>query len=463
MKSGILIKLYILNEWGDKMFRFPDGVYVDIRIEKVFETKIQNTLGTLEELKERKYEGALIRLFDGKRWYYSSITDVNSIQDEINRLYNISEPNKDIYNHAIVKKFEVHTESYLNFIDNSIDLISKEEKLNLVNGYYPIVSNNEYVKLWRANYIDQKIEKRFISSKGSDFTFDYQRVGFRIFFELVNGEKKFSERFDFASNYYNELKGLEGKIEEKLKKSIDFLNNAEDIEPGEYTVVLSPEAAGVFAHESFGHKSESDFMIGDEKMKQEWKIGKKVGSSILSIVDDGNKLGAGYVPFDDEGTKAKETYLIKEGILAGRLHSSVTAASLDEELTGNARALNFEFEPIVRMTTTYIKPGSLSFEELISDIENGLLIETIKHGSGMSTFTIAPSLAYRIKNGKIDKPVKISVLSGTVFETLNEISGLSNELTLLSFTLGGCGKFEQYPLPVGFGGPYVKINKMNVQ
>ncbi|WP_276318583.1 hypothetical protein [Marinitoga lauensis] len=41
--------------------------------------------------------------------------------------------------------------------------------------------------------------------------------------------------------------------------------------------MLSPEAAGVFAHESFGHKSEADFMIGDEKMKEEWQIGKKVG------------------------------------------------------------------------------------------------------------------------------------------------------------------------------------------
>ena len=53
--------------------------------------------------------------------------------------------------------------------------------------------------------------------------------------------------------------------------------------------------------------------------------------------------------------KAKKTYLIKDGILTGRLHSATTAASLNEELTGNARALNFEFEPIVRMTTTYIE------------------------------------------------------------------------------------------------------------
>ncbi|MBM7560203.1 TldD/PmbA family protein [Marinitoga litoralis] len=445
------------------MFKFPKDVYVDIRIENVFETIVQKTLGRLEEFKERRYSGAFIRLFDGKRWYYSSTTDVENIQKEIDELYKISSPSDEINEHPIVKKFEVHNGSYLEFEKRAIDNIEKHKKLELVEKYIPIVSENQFVKLWKANYVDKKIVKRFISSKGSDFKFDFQRVGFRIFFELVDGDKKFSERFDTASNYFEDLYNLEDKVKNSLEEAIYYMKNAEDVEPGQYTVILSPEAAGVFAHESFGHKSEADFMIGDENMKKEWSIGKKVGSDILSIVDDGNIKGVGYTPFDDDGTKAKETYLVKNGVLSGRLHSAITAVSLNEELTGNARALNFEFEPIVRMTTTYIKPGEKTLEELISEVDNGFLIKTIKHGSGMSTFTIAPSLAYNIKNGKIDKPVKISVITGTVFDTLNNIDGLSNELELLSFALGGCGKFEQYPLPVGFGGPYVRVKNMNVQ
>ena len=98
------------------------------------------------------------------------------------------------------------------------------------------------------------------------------------------------------------------------------------------------------------------------------------GADLLSIIDDGNEMGTGFVPFDDEGSKAKKTYLIKKGMLSGRLHNSVTASSLGEELTGNARAVNFEFEPIVRMTTTYIDSGSSSFEDLISGIEKGVYI-----------------------------------------------------------------------------------------
>lgn len=139
--------------------------------------------------------------------------------------------------------------------------------------------------------------------------------------------------------------------------------------------------------------------------------------------------------FDDEGTKSTKTYLIKDGILSGRLHSSLTADSLKEEVTGNARALNFEFEPIVRMTTTYIVAGEKSKEELISEIKEGILIEDIKHGSGMSTFTIAPSVAYMIRDGKISEPVNISVVSGNVMETLHEIDGISKEIEILSFAL----------------------------
>ncbi len=59
-------------------------------------------------------------------------------------------------------------------------------------------------------------------------------------------------------------------------------------------------------------------------------------------------------------------------------------------------------------------------------------------------------------------PVKINVISGTIFETLHNIDGLSNELKILSFVGGGCGKMEQFPLPVGFGGPKVKIKEMMI-
>ncbi|AKI97961.1 TldD/PmbA family protein [Kosmotoga pacifica] len=446
------------------MYKFPKGFYTDVRIEDVFQTSIQITMGRLDNVKEKSYKAAFVRVYDGKRWYYASTSDIDNIQREIDALAAMASANESIEDDPVYRKFEVNSGEYLHFTGtDSVNEISLKEKLELLKGYSPIVATSDFVKLWRANYIDFKVTKSFYSSKGAALVFDTQRVGMRISYELSDGEKKFDDRFDRGSNYFRSLKGLEHDIEARLNKAIEFLKDAVEIKPGKYPVVLSPEAAGVFAHESFGHKSESDFMLGDEAMKEEWKIGKKVGSELLSIVDDGNVMGTGYVPFDDEGTRAKETYLIKNGILYGRLHSAKTAAALGEELTGNARALNFEFEPIVRMTTTYIKGGKLTFEEMISEIEEGIFVETLKHGSGMSTFTLAPSMAYMIRHGRIAEPVKISVITGNVFETLNEIDGLTRDVKILEFALGGCGKFEQFPLPVGFGGPYVRVKSLNVR
>ena len=115
------------------------------------------------------------------------------------------------------------------------------------------------------------------------------------------------------------------------------------------------------------------------------------------------------------------------------------------------------------MTTTYIDKGDLSFDQLLAPIKEGVLVKSIRHGSGMSTVTIAPSLAYMIRDGKIAEPVRVSVVSGSVFKTLGKIDGLSDEVELLSFVTGGCGKMEQYPLPVGFGGPWVRVKELNVQ
>lgn len=241
-----------------------------------------------------------------------------------------------------------------------------------------------------------------------------------------------------------------------------YCEEAVAVKPGTYICVFSPQTTGVFAHESFGHKSEADFMVGDETMKREWAIGKKVGTEMLNIIDTGLNEGSGYVPFDDEGCRARKNYLVKDGLLAGRLHSGSTAAILGEESTGNARALNFEYEPLVRMTTTYIDAGKQTKEELFAGIEEGVYIDNLNHGSGMTTFTIAPRRAYMIRNGQLAEPVRISVITGNVMKTLHEIDGISNEVEMFSFALGGCGKMEQYPLPVAFGGPYIRVNGIQV-
>ena len=445
------------------MIQFRDGFYADVRTEDRSRTTITYKSGALEEMKTRVERRAFIRVYDGKMWYYSSVTDLAHLQKTLDGLYDAATPNADIQNDPVVRRFERNRDTLLSFADSSVRDIPSKDKQALLLSYLPLLSEDSCITMPRGTYLDRNSLFRFRSSLGADITYDYQTCGLSFSCDMTEGEKKFSGHWQKGATRFDELEGLDDEIRAAMAEQTAFMRNSVPVTPGKYPVVLSPEAAGVFAHESFGHKSESDFMLSDETMRDEWQLGKTVGSPILSIAECGSVPGCGYVPYDDEGTKARRNYLIKDGRLVGRLHNAQTAAVLDEPTTGNARAIDCTFEPIVRMTTTYIEGGDMDFDELIAPIKKGYFIKTIKHGSGMSTFTIAPSLAYEITDGKLGRPVQISVLTGSVFETLGLIDGLTRDVKLLSFVTGGCGKMEQMGLPVGFGGPYVRVSSMNVQ
>lgn len=445
------------------MVKFQDDFYADVRIEDRSRTTISYKAGILEEMKTRVERRAFLRVYDGKMWYYASVTDLAHLQKTLDGLYAAATPNTQILADPIVRRFECNKDSVMCFTDCSVRDISSKDKQELLLSYLPLLSEDACVTLPQGTYLDRNSVFHFQSSLGADIVYDYQTCGLSFSCSMTEGEKKFSGHWQKGATHFEELKELAKEIRASIAEQATFMRTSVPVTPGKYPVVLSPEAAGVFAHESFGHKSESDFMLSDKSMRDEWQLGKTVGSPILSIAECGSLPGCGYVPYDDEGTRARKNYLIKNGVLAGRLHNAQTAAALDEAPTGNARAIDCTFEPIVRMTTTYIEGGDMDFDQLIAPIQKGYFIKTIRHGSGMSTFTIAPHLAYEIVDGKLGRPVQISVLTGSVFETLGLIDGLTRDVHLLSFVTGGCGKMEQMNLPVGFGGPYVRVSSMNVQ
>lgn len=446
------------------MYNFRKGYYSDVRIENRFDTTLAFQDKKVRQVLERTEKRAFIRVYNGKMWYYSSVTDIDHIQKELDALYDLAEPAPDIDENPVVRKFEVNKADVRKFNgENSVRNVSVEEKRAFTERYLDVAAEGKYTVMSNVMYMDKNYDFCFCSSKGAELRHDFQVAGIVVLMQLADGDRRESAYMVSSASDFAGIKDPAEKIRKEYAESENFLLNSVPCEKGDFPVILSPKVAGVFAHESFGHKSEADFMVGDETMKKEWTIGKQIASPILSIVDSGLEEGSGYVPFDDDGTAAKKTYLIEKGVLKGRLHSAVTADILGEELTGNSRALDCTFEPIVRMTTTYIEGGDSTFEELVSKVKFGYFIKDCNHGSGMSTFTIAPNKAYEIKDGKITRPVRISVISGNVFETLGLIDGLSKNTEIEIDVTGGCGKMEQSPLPVGLGGPYVSVSRMSVK
>lgn len=443
--------------------QFPSGLFTDIRYETVFTTELTYENGTLKQNKTATEQGVFIRVFDGVRWYYSATTELDRVQQEIDQLASLAVPSESIAEHPVVKKLQANRDVCLRFANCDVSRIPNGEKVQLVESYLPLFSELDDLQTYTISYLDNHTEKHIVSSLGCDVTFDYQHCALRLSYAFGcdgtpfrNIQQQYRQRFDDLRTCHEQLRAA-------MKRDWNYAHNAVAVVPGIYTCVFAPEVTGVFAHESFGHKSESNFMIGDETMKREWALGTRVGAEMLNIYDTGCPDGSGYVPYDDEGTKAAKTYLIKNGILTGRLHSAYTAAALEEDVTGNARAMSFEFEPIVRMTSTCIGGGELTVEELIAGVREGVYIQDYKHGSGMSTFTIAPNVAYMIRDGKLAEPVRIAVVTGNVMETLHKIDGLANDARLCSSASGGCGKMEQWPLRVAFGGPHMRVRDITVQ
>ncbi|MDD3803307.1 MAG: TldD/PmbA family protein [bacterium] len=440
---------------------FKRGVdYCDVRIEKTDITSISMSNHETTNAIEESNTGAFLRVYNKGLWFYRSLSSTEDIQRELDSLCSIAKTNSG---KSLPLFDNIDASSFERFLyEKKETLPSMSEKASLLESYDRLTGKFPKVRLTQSNYMDKRSSVAFLSSKNVRSFHDFLGYEVRINYRFSENDNTFNDMFSFYSDDFSKLSGRENDILEHIAEGEKFLN-ADSAKPGAFPLILSPATAGVFAHESFGHKSEADFMVGDEKMKAEWSIGKRVGSSILSIIDYGDIPGcSGYAPADDEGSRSQKTYLIKNGILSGRLHSLSTAYDLNEKPTGNGRAISFEFQPIVRMTNTYIEKGDVKFDSLVESVDKGYFIKSIKHGSGLSTFTIAPLRSYRIENGKIKEPVKINVITGTIFETLNDIEKVSDTVELKSSLFGGCGKNEQYPLRVSFGGPHVLVRKMSV-
>ena len=439
-------------------YNFPKDLYTDVRIEHVFLIGAQYSMSEITQVHDAKDSGAFIRVYDGKRWYYSAVSDLDLIQVKIDELAARAEPNPNITNLKIYEKFSLNKDICMQYENNNYSNIPSDKIIEALKNLEDTITKNEYIKYWRLSFYANYIVKEFYSSKGSDLKFDYQYCNFACSFKLsINNEIMDGLYLDKSDLFLTEPDFIKNEILKEINEVQTFLRDSVPVKKGKYTVIFSPDASGIFAHECFGHKSESDYLKDN---KDEWAIGKQIANSVVSIIDSGTSENKLHIPYDDEGNKTQKTFLIKDGILSGQLHNCYTADWFNMPVTGNARAVSFEYEPLVRMTNTYIEEGDKSLEELLYDVAEGIFVKNTRYGTGMTTFTIAPWLAYYIRDGKIAEPVRVSVVSGNVFEALKNIDAVSNAKKI---STGGCGKLDQFPLITATGGPYIRVRDMEVQ
>ncbi|MBO4626590.1 MAG: TldD/PmbA family protein [Lachnospiraceae bacterium] len=443
-------------------YHFPEGLYSDIRIEESYSTTMSMFNGELTRDFARPEIGAMIRVYDGKLWYTTSTNDLSEIQKELDALAELATPDPAIYENPAIRLLEVNRDERLVYEgENKLCNITRERFMKVLNHYVEkcVDASVPEVSSWSIGVGGEYQKKSFYSSKGSAIVYDYQMCSCGIFYAITVDGQQINGGRQYFGVTPEEMFGHENEALAERDRYIDYLKNAVELEPGEYTCVLSPITTAMFAHESFGHKSEADFMLNDQKLRDEWVLGKKVGSDLVSICDDGALVQHGYIPYDDEGTKARATWLIKDGVLTGRLHDSTSAAALSEELTGNCRAQDYFRRPVVRMTNTYMAGGKDSFEDIIADTKDGIYVYMVSDGTGSATFVMNATVCYRIRDGKICEPIRVRMLSGSVFQTLFDIDRVGSDFEI--FDTYTCGKMGQ-TVRVSAGGPTIRVRKLQV-
>ena len=186
------------------------------------------------------------------------------------------------------------------------------------------------------------------------------------------------------------------------------------------------------------------------------KEGTSIASEVITLTDDPMRPGVSMqTPFDAEGVAAHRKAVIEKGVLKTLLHNLESAKAAGVESTGNASRAGYSSPVGISPYAFCIEAGEYSHDALLALAENGVYITEVKGlhaGANAVTgdFSIE-SAGFMIENGKLTRPVKSFTVAGNFFELLQNVSALSDEVTV-----GISGSFTR------FGSPDVLIRDMSI-
>jgi TldD protein len=440
--------------------------FADVRIENTATTIVELNDGVTRQSISSRIKGAGIRAFIDGAWAFAQTTDLTN--------EGMRKTGKSVAKMAlairkkVVEKFEIdgpsfQGRSYYN-VKKPFNRISIDEKMELAKmiddqarDYDTRISSTRtiYADLWTELYIanslgtniyTQNSIPRLISAptakEGANRQRIFKSLGVRGGYEVMDTDE--AQKIGTAA----------------AEIVIDLLSSS-SVKGGLYDVVLDPVLNGVMIHEAFGHAVEADNWPAHSTVLED-RVGAQVGPESLSITDDPTLEGMrGSYEYDWEGTKTTRRSLVKDGILTELLHSLETASRLNLKLNGAARSQSFMYEPVPRMSNTFMQPGDWDVDELIADTRNGVLLCSYNYGytqSAKGQFMFQASHGYLIENGEKGQMIRDVSLAGNILEVLAKVDAIGRDFML---DAGTCGKGGQ-SVPTMAGGPHARIREVPV-
>jgi len=333
--------------------------------------------------------------------------------------------------------------------DPELEHIPIERKIELAKEIeYHGKAFDKRVKITETcTYQDSEYVVVVVNSQGIDVAYKGTFAGaYSYFVAEENGEQQtgFGMQFSTKIDDLNPKDiGIEG-----AQKAVSMLG-AKNIKSQRATVILDPYVMTNF-YSIIAPALTADSVQKDKSLFK-GRVGQKVASNLVTIVDDGRMSGGIYsAPFDGEGVATSETVLIKDGILQGFLYNTYTAAKDGVKSTGNSvRLSSYRGTPEVGTTNFYLKGGQHSRDKLISEVKKGLYVTEVM---GMHTanpisgdFSLGVSGIW-IENGEFSYPVRGAVIAGNVLELLSSIDFVADDLRFFA----------------GKGAPTVRVSEITI-
>ena len=458
-----------LQDLTEKIIKYADksGVqYCDARAEQQVKKSILIENGEIEHIRNSEDKGIGVRLIKNGSWSFCSITNPNSF-DEIkeildntiknsdytfsnkkNRINLHNNPiNKKQINFPVLKKPEINELATIGLECNKI--IKDESKIikAITNPYYTI--NSKY----------------FINTEGSEILQNFTDVVIEMV--ATAHESGLTQSVNITEGGRGGLELITNKAQQSAKditKKASELIYAKQVKEETTTLVMNPDFVSLLTHEILGHPSEADRVLGKEMAWAggAWwkgKIGEKIGSENLNVFDDPTiKESLGWYYFDDEGVETKKTNLIEKGVLKNHMQNRETSEVFKTQPTGNMRATNYRYMPLIRMACTCIGNGDQNVDEMIKNVKNGYYISNMKIPSidmKRYNWSISCQYAQKIENGEITDLQRDVIVMGTAPEFFNSIDACGNDFTVRPIT--NCGKGDpMQSMIMGNGGPTIR-------
>ena len=449
-----------------KALELSGADYAEIRVEREWRTKVSYEGRNLENLEASSELGGIVRCLVGGGWGISVFNSLGELEQRVEDARRIAE----LVSGRISERIELaHVDPVQDEVRVSLEKdprsVSLQEKQALLQAYNELMLGyDDKIVSTRARYTDSFKEVTIASSQGT-FVVE-ERPDITLMLGALaregDGNVQIGVESDGWGVGFEAVEGQEEQARIAARRALDLLK-AKPVTGGVYTTILDHKLAGVFIHEAFGHLCEADFISKNPALQEVLKPGRKFGVDELNVVEEGYLPGLrGNFKYDDEGTPRTKTYLIRDGVLEGFMHSRETAARMGVEPKGNARAISYRYEPIVRMRNTYIDQGTVPFEEMVKDVDHGIYACNAFGGqTELEQFTFSAGYAHEIVDGKVGDMLRDVVLTGNIFETLKNIDRIGDDLQIVSSS-GGCGKGGQYPLATTVGSPHIRIQNLTI-